>query len=92
MHAFARILQWLGGILFEPGNKQLIYMAAKKTDPGPVPPDQTKVTLASSNHVEYWTYKLNCTADELRDAVESVGTDPQKIREYLYMVKGERGE
>lgn len=61
----------------------------KTTDKDPL---AGKVDADSAQHIRYWTLKLGCTAEELRDAVASVGSDPDRVAEYIHLVRGERDE
>jgi hypothetical protein len=56
------------------------------------PQEKHRVTLQTPQALEYWTYRLHCTEAELRDAVASVGEEPELVREYLHRVRGERDE
>ncbi|MGH8047291.1 MAG: DUF3606 domain-containing protein [Chthoniobacterales bacterium] len=41
------------------------------------------VNLDDSSEVEFWVSKLQFSEDEIRRAVEKVGTSPQKVEEFL---------
>ena len=67
-------------------------MAADNSNGSVRPQEKNLVSLESPHDLEYWTYKLHCTEAELRDAVESVGNQPERILEYLRLARGERDE
>ena len=50
------------------------------------------VSVATEEDQAYWTYRLHCTRKELFDAVESVGSDPRNVADYIHLVRGEREE
>lgn len=45
--------------------------------------DSSKVNLNESYEVRYWCTKFNCDANELKDAVQHVGSSSSKIENYL---------
>jgi hypothetical protein len=47
-------------------------------------PDNKRIDLGDRNEVRNWTKSLNVTEDELRRAVERVGTAAEKVREHLH--------
>ena len=47
------------------------------------PHDATRINLNQSWELEYWCGALNCTEDELREAVEKVGDSVDAVTKYL---------
>ena len=45
--------------------------------------DDNRIDLNDAGQVRYWTTNLAVTDAQLRAAVEAVGSEPQKIRDYL---------
>jgi hypothetical protein len=45
--------------------------------------DRRQINVHEDYELSDWTQSLGCTRDELRAAVEAVGTDAEKVREYL---------
>jgi len=46
-------------------------------------PDNSRIDVNDRNEVRNWMKSLNVTEDELRRAVEKVGTSAAKVREHL---------
>jgi len=46
-------------------------------------PDRSLINVNQDHELRYWTQTLDVTEDELRAAVEAVGTSADKVREYL---------
>ncbi|HUQ73890.1 MAG TPA: DUF3606 domain-containing protein [Burkholderiales bacterium] len=44
----------------------------------------TQIDLQDAREVRQWCERLHASEDELRRAVEQVGTDPHKVREHLF--------
>jgi len=45
--------------------------------------DRRRINVHEDYELSDWTESLGCTRDELRAAVEAVGDDAEKVREYL---------
>lgn len=46
-------------------------------------PDRDRINLTEDYEVQYWTKELGVTADELRAAVNAVGSTSKAVREHL---------
>jgi hypothetical protein len=46
-------------------------------------PDRDRINLTEDYEVQYWTRELDITADELRAAVNAVGSTSKAVREHL---------
>lgn len=46
-------------------------------------PDRSRINLKENYEVEYWTKELGIKAEQLRKAVEEVGTSADAVRKYL---------
>lgn len=46
-------------------------------------PDRSLINVNQDHELRYWTQTLDVTEDELRAAVAAVGTQADKVREYL---------
>ena len=57
--------------------------SAMPDDPTRSGQDLKFIALDQDHEVQWWTKKLGCTADELREAVKAVGTSADKVREFL---------
>ena len=57
-----------------------------------IPQDANRINLNQSWEVEYWCSELNCTEDELREAVEKVGDSVDAVREYLVEKRQQEAE
>lgn len=47
------------------------------------PQDGKFVNVHEDYEVQYWTKKFNCSKEELKKAVEKVGTSAEKVEQYL---------
>jgi len=56
-------------------------MSDDKTKRGPA--DSSRINVNEDYEVTYWTGALECTKDELEEAVKAVGTSSKAVREYL---------
>lgn len=56
-------------------------MVDDKTNAGGA--DRARISLAQDYEVRDWTKALGVTEDELRAAVDAVGTSADKVRDYL---------
>ena len=56
-------------------------MADDKTKKGPA--DASKVNVHEDYEVHYWTKKFGCTPQQLKDAVEKVGTGAAAVEKEL---------
>lgn len=45
--------------------------------------DRRRINVHEDYELRDWSKSLGCTRDELRAAVEAVGDDAEKVREYL---------
>lgn len=45
--------------------------------------DRKLVSLEEDYEIRDWTSSLNCTEDELREAVKAVGNSAEKVRAYI---------
>jgi hypothetical protein len=61
-------------------------MADNKTKTAPQ--DSSRVNVNEDYEVQYWTNKFNCSKEQLRDAVDSVGTSAEKVAEYIRGASG----
>lgn len=48
------------------------------------PADGQRIGLDEAREIQYWTYVLCCTEEELRRAVESVGMSVNDVKKYFY--------
>jgi len=46
-------------------------------------PDRDRINLTEDYEVQYWTKEFGITADELRAAVNTVGSTSKAVREHL---------
>ena len=46
-------------------------------------PDRDRINLKENYEVEYWTKELGIKAEQLRKAVDEVGTSADAVRKYL---------
>lgn len=46
-------------------------------------PDRDRINLQEDYEVQYWTNALGVSADELREAVDAVGTSADAVRRQL---------
>jgi len=56
-------------------------MADDRTKKGPA--DSSRINVNEDYEIAYWTDALGCTKDQLKKAVEAVGTSAKAVREYL---------
>jgi hypothetical protein len=54
------------------------------------PRDSARININEEYEVSYWTGKFNCSREELKDAVDSVGTSAANVEEYLKMATGKK--
>jgi hypothetical protein len=47
------------------------------------PQDRSRINTEQDYEMRYWTRELNVSEDELRRAVQSVGSSADKVREHL---------
>ena len=47
------------------------------------PQDASRINLGQSYEVEYWCNHFDCSEDELRKAVDKVGTSNEAVADYL---------
>jgi hypothetical protein len=47
------------------------------------PQDRSRINTDQHHEVRYWTRELNISEEELRRAVQTVGTSADKVREHL---------
>ena len=46
-------------------------------------PDRSLINVNQDHELRYWTQALDVSEEDLRAAVRAVGTDADKVREYL---------
>lgn len=46
-------------------------------------PDSSLINTSEQWELDYWTRKFNCTEDELKKAVQEVGSSAQAVEQYL---------
>ncbi|MCQ6957084.1 DUF3606 domain-containing protein [Mucilaginibacter aquariorum] len=46
-------------------------------------PDSKRINIHEDHEVSYWTKELNVSKEELIEAVDSVGTSVDSVRQYL---------
>lgn len=54
----------------------------------PVPRSPIHVHLDRPEEVAYWTERLSCDEDELREAVEVAGNKLMRVHRYLAVMRG----
>lgn len=54
------------------------------------PEDPNQVSIHNNHEVEYWCYQFNCRPEELMDAYLSVGSEPEQVKNYIQILKGQR--
>ena len=47
------------------------------------PQDRSRINTNQDYEVRYWTQELNTSEEELRRAVQTVGSNADKVREHL---------
>jgi hypothetical protein len=52
------------------------------------PQDSSRIALEQEHELRYWTQRLGCTEEELREAVSNVGNGANAVREYLESKRG----
>jgi Protein of unknown function (DUF3606) len=50
---------------------------------GPV--DRSRIELIEGHELRFWTRELQCSAEQLLEAIESVGIDAAAVGDYLAM-------
>ena len=45
--------------------------------------DDSRINMAEDHEIDYWTDALNVSEKELREAVQAVGDNVEKVRQYL---------
>lgn len=58
-----------------------IFMSDDKSNRGS--PDRKRIDMNDPDEVRHWTKSLGVTPEELKAAVERVGTSAEKVRESL---------
>ena len=53
-------------------------------------PDRIKVNIDDPYEVRYWTDRLRCTGEELRDAVGTVGVGVSAVEDYIQKKRSDR--
>ena len=51
----------------------------------PEPVDRSRIELLEDFELRFWTREFRCSAEQLLDAIESVGIDPSAVAAYLAM-------
>ena len=44
-------------------------------------PDRSRISLEQEHEVRYWTEALDCTEEQLREAVAAVGNSADEVRQ-----------
>jgi hypothetical protein len=57
------------------------HMADNTNDRGPA--DRSRISLEQEHEIRYWTSAFDCTEEELRHAVASVGSSADAVRTSL---------
>jgi len=60
---------------------QTNYMADNLKDRGPQ--DRSRISMSEDWEIDYWTKELNCSEEELRDAISKAGSSVESVREFL---------
>ena len=47
------------------------------------PSNYLKISLTEQDEINWWCEELNCTEEELTDAVNKVGESTSRVKEYL---------
>jgi hypothetical protein len=47
------------------------------------PQDRSRVNTTQGYELRYWTQEFGVTEEQLREAVQRVGSDAQKVRAYI---------
>jgi hypothetical protein len=45
--------------------------------------DRNRINTSEDYEVQYWSEKLGCSAEELKEAVAAVGSSVDRVEEYL---------
>jgi hypothetical protein len=45
--------------------------------------DRSRINTSEDYEVQYWSEKLGCSAEELKEAVAAVGSSVDRVEEYL---------
>ena len=45
--------------------------------------DRTRVNTGEDYEMQYWSEKFGCSQEELKQAVKAVGSEADKVEEYL---------
>lgn len=45
--------------------------------------DKNRISIQTGSALRYWARSFGCTVEQLRQAVEAVGTDADALRRYL---------
>lgn len=47
------------------------------------PADRARISVEQDHEVRYWTQALDCTEEQLREAVAAVGPSVDEVRQHL---------
>ncbi|MCE3258871.1 MAG: hypothetical protein K0S12_512 [Bacteroidetes bacterium] len=47
------------------------------------PQDASRINLNEEYEIQYWTKKLNCSREELEQAVKAVGSSAENVQKFL---------
>lgn len=45
--------------------------------------DRTRINTSQDHELRYWSRELGCTPDEIKAAVQAVGNQVDKVRDYV---------
>lgn len=57
-------------------------------DPTKQAQDRKRISLTEDYEVRYWSERLGVSREELREAVNAVGSDPDRVTAHLHAHKG----
>jgi hypothetical protein len=58
-------------------------MSKNTSTPSTTPGDDGRIDIDAEGQAERWAREFRVSADELRDAVRTVGDEVEKVREFL---------
>jgi hypothetical protein len=66
-----------------PAERRLKSRRRKRKLIGSPPPKRSTVDISDDNELRYWTKELGVNADEVRSAVQKVGSDIEAVRKHF---------